>query len=125
MHISRKMVAKLLETKPSNIKSLRQIEEKIYIKLRNSQDEFSMTIQDYRNCSQQLRCDREQIDYLKFVSIALVIGTFILLTQSSLKIALTDQSEAKTNTRLVINYYIPILSRLLSGLRVTLDANGT
>lgn len=104
MHISRKMVAKLLETKPSNIKSLRQIEEKIYIKLRNSQDEFSMTIQDYRNCSQQLRCDREQIDYLKFVSIALVIGTFILLTQSSLKIALTNQSEAKTNTRLVINY---------------------
>lgn len=101
MIITRNLVAKLLETTPSNIKTLRQVENNIYIKLGDLDLELSMTVQEYQNCRQQLRCYQKQIDSTKFLTIMIIIGTFLFMTISSINTDLASQEESQNNIQLV------------------------
>ena len=100
MYIARNTVAKLLETKPSNIKSLEQVQSKIYIKLNNSEDELFMTVPEYQNCLQQLKRDREHVNYSSFVTILVIIGTLVFVTMSSIDTRLVNNDNFQADIEL-------------------------
>jgi hypothetical protein len=101
MIITRNTIAKLLETTPSNIKTLKQVGNNIYIKLADLDLELSMTVQEYQNCRQQLRCYQQQIDSTKFLTIMIIIGTFLFMTISSINTDLANYQDSQNNTQLV------------------------
>ena len=101
MIINRNTIAILLETKPSNIKSLKQMGDDIYIKLGDLDDELLLTMQEYQSCSNQLRRNKGHIDLTNFVTIAIVIGTFIATTISAVNIDLATQQNLSDSTKLM------------------------
>ena len=99
--ITRNIIAVLLETKPNNIKSLKQVDNNIYIKLGDLDDELSMTIQEYQSCLRQLRRDKKHIDLNNFVTIAIIIGTFIATTVSAINIDLATRQDSSNSIQLM------------------------
>ena len=99
--ITRNTIAILLETKPSNIKSFKQVGSDIYIKLGDLNDELSMTIQEYQCCSEQLRRNKKHIELNNFATIAIIIGTFIATTVSAINIDLANQQDSSSPTQLM------------------------
>ena len=107
MIIARNVIAILLETKPSNIKSLKQVDNNIYIQLKNSPSELSMTVQEYQICQHQLRKNKGHIDYTNFLTIAAIIGMFVFAAISSIdtNIVGNDGSQSnQTSTQLITDY---------------------
>lgn len=84
MFIARNTIAILLETKPHNIQSLKQVDNEIYIKLADSNDELSMNLQEYKSCLHQLRKNKAHIDRTSFLTIAAIIGMFVSVAISSI-----------------------------------------
>ena len=99
--ITRNTIAILLETKPSNIKSLKQVGNDIYIKLGDLDDELSMTIPEYQNCLEQLRRDKKHIDISNFVTLAIIIGTFIATAVSVMNIDIAKEQNLSSPTQLM------------------------
>lgn len=97
MYLDRNLVAKLLETKPQNIKSLQRVESKIHIQLHDLEDELFMTVEQYQTCCQQLKGNLGQIDRSSFVTIIAIISTFIFATMSSIDAKLANQTNSQTN----------------------------
>ncbi len=102
MLVARNTVAKLLETIPSNIEHLKQVESDIYIKLKDREEELSMNLQEYQYCLQQLRSSKIQIDLQKFFTVFVVIGTVIYVTISAIDLDLANNRNGQNNARLTI-----------------------
>ncbi len=96
MYLDRKLVAKLLETRPYNIKNLKQVESKIYIQLRDTKEELFMTIEEYQNCARQLKGNLGEIDRSSFLTIMTIISTLIFATMSSLDTRLGNNTNFQT-----------------------------
>jgi len=104
MIISRNTIAILLETRPSNIESLKQVDNDIYIKLGDCEHELSMTVHEYQNCLDQLRSNKGHIDSANFVTIAIIIGTFVGMTISAVNLNLANY-EQPTSAELMSDNY--------------------
>ena len=96
MYLDRNLVAKLLETKPHNIKSLQQVESKIYIQLGDSADKLFMSVAEYQNCLQEFK-QPGQIDLAGFVTIAIAIGTLVFATMSAIDTRVINDHNTQTN----------------------------
>jgi|GEM_PF-2724591 len=96
MYLDRNLVAKLLETRPHNIKSLKQVESKIYIQLDDVPEELFMTLEEYQNCHRQLKSTSGQIDRSSFVTIMVIISTFIFATISAIDTRLANHTSLQT-----------------------------
>lgn len=103
MFVSRKAIAILLETRPNNIKDIEQIEDNIYIQLRDSEERFSMTVTEYQACFQQLRSNNHQINYQNLVTIAIVFGLFMTATLSSIDNSLIGDRDPSENIELTLH----------------------
>ena len=99
--ITRNTLAILLETKPSNVKSFKQVDNNIYIKLGNLSEELSMPVREYQNCLEQLRQNKKHINLNNFATIAIIIGTFIATTVSAINIDLANQQDSAERTQLM------------------------
>ena len=99
--ITRNTIAILLETRPNNIKSLKQVGNDIYIKLGDLDDELSMTIQEYQSCSEQLRRNKKHINIGNFVSLTMIIGAFMATTVSAINIDLAEGQNSSSPTQLM------------------------
>lgn len=104
MIISRNTIAILLETKPNNIKNLKQVDSDIYIKLADSENEFSMTVQEYQSCLNQLRRNKGHIDRTNFLTIATIISIFMFVTISSINSNLASNDPSQSHSQLVTEY---------------------
>ena len=103
MIIAHNTIAILLETKPSNIKSLKQVDDDIYIQLGDCEDRLSITLQEYQNCLHQLRRNKGHIDRTSFLTIAIIIGMFVFVAISSINTNVAS-SDSQTSSQLVIEY---------------------
>ena len=103
MHIARNTIAKLLSTEPSNIKSLKQTEDNIYIKLTNSETELSITIQEYQKCRQQLRSNKDHLNRSNFMTITIIIGTLVLIILSSINAKVSNNEKPQDTTKSTFN----------------------
>ena len=104
MYINRNLVAKLLETKPNKIESLKQFKSKIYIKLNGFEDELFITVLEYQNCLRQLKGDRKHIDNTGFVTIMAIIGTLVFATVSSINSNLANNDNSQVGIELTAEY---------------------
>ena len=104
MIIARNTIAILLETKPNNIKSIKQIDNDIYIQLRDSKDEFLMTLQEYQSCIKQLRQNKGHIDRANFVTIAAIIGLFVFAAMSSISTNVVSNDDGQSHSHLITEY---------------------
>lgn len=102
MIVARNTVAKLLETVPSNIEHLKQVESNVYIKLKDSEDELSMTLEEYQHCLQQLKSSKVQIDLRKFLTVFAVIGTFIYVTISAINLDIANSHNGQDNAMSIV-----------------------
>ena len=100
MYITRNLVAKLLETKPNNIKSLKQVEGKIYIELGDCEDELFMMVEEYQNCLKQLKRNKEHINRTNFVTIMAILSFFVFVTMLSAKSNLANYENLPTTPEL-------------------------
>ncbi|MCC0178802.1 hypothetical protein I4641_17675 [Waterburya agarophytonicola K14] len=100
MIITRNIIAVLLETRPNNIKNLRQIENNIYIQLRDCDNELSMTLQEYENCLQQLKSSQYHFDSTQFITIMAIVGTFVFVALSSMNANLIGEENSQSQIEL-------------------------
>ena len=98
MNITRNTIAILLETKPNNVKSFKQVDNEIYIKLGDSDDELSMTLQEYQSCLDRLRRNKGHIDCNSFLTIGVVIGVFVYVAIASTNANIVSNDSVNTQT---------------------------
>lgn len=103
MRIARNTVAKLLSTEPSNIQSLKQNQDNIYIKLANSETELSMTIQEYQKCRKQLRSNKNHLNRGNFITITIIISMLVLIILSSINAKVSNNEKPHGTTESTFN----------------------
>lgn len=104
MIIARNTIAILLETKPSNIKSIKQVDDDIYIQLRDFSSELSMTVQEYQSCLYQLRKNKGHINRANFITVAAIMGMFVFVAISSINTNIASHDSSQTSIQLVTDY---------------------
>lgn len=101
MLIDRIVVAKSLNTIPSNIKYFKIIENKIEVQLRNSKYRVIISIEEYQKCLQKTRQGKSHSDNLNYGSVLILIGIFILLGGYSMDTTVSSYGDEYHNIGLM------------------------
>ena len=92
-------MAKILNTRPSNIRHTKRIEDKIQVKLWVSKDRVFITIDEYQKCVEEIQQDSN--GSLSFGSILVGIGILVLIGGYSMNTTVSSYGDEYHNIGLM------------------------
>ena len=80
MYIARIAIAKLLDTKQSNVRHTKQIEDRIKVKLWNSKEPVFIAVDEYQKCFDDIYKGKNKNNSLNFGLVTVFVGIITIVT---------------------------------------------